>query len=226
MEKFDTQKIYAIYNKYIVKNNLYYQRFNKINKYLSDQELMKYENLDPPRVASIIDFKGWIEKFGIKTGDKLLYTCEEDPELCYIDYKRKTYLPYPPYDLHDFDLEEKNHDFVIFNQTIEHLYNPFIALKNLYNHTKIGGFLYTSVPIINIPHMTPIHFWGVTPIGLCLLMMSVGFNVLDCGYWGSQKYIDYIFTNNNWPGYKDISINYNLGYNNTCQAQTWILVQK
>jgi hypothetical protein len=226
MKKFDTQNIYSIYNKHIVKPNSYYERFNKIDKYLSEQELIRYENVDPPRLVSIIDFKEWVEKFNIKRGNKLLYTCESDPELSYIDYNKKTYLPYPPNDLHNFDLDEKNHDFIIFNQTLEHLYNPFIALQNLYNHTKVGGFLYTSVPTINIPHMTPIHFWGITPIGLCLLMMSVGFNIVECGYWGSQNYIDYIFNHNNWPGYKDISINHNLGYNNTCQAQTWILVQK
>jgi hypothetical protein len=115
---------------------------------------------------------------------------------------------------------------VIFNQTVEHLYNPFLCLQNLYDHINHGGYLYTTVPIINIPHMVPIHFWGVTPIGLCLLMMSVGFNVVECGHWGSKEYIDYIFTNNNWPSYRDISTNYNLGYNNTCQAQTWILVQQ
>jgi SAM-dependent methyltransferase len=227
MKKFDIENIYSIYNKHIIKPNSYYERFSKINEYLSEPELIKYKNIDPPRVVSIIDFKEWIEKFNIKTGDKLLYTCESDPELCYIDYSNKTYLPYPPYDLHNFDIEEKNHDLVIFNQTIEHLYNPFIAIQNLYDHTKDGGFLYTTVPTINIPHMTPIHFWGITPIGLCLLMMSVGFNVVECGYWGNKKYIDYIFTNNDWPGYKDISItDFNLGCDNVCQSQTWILVQK
>ena len=120
----------------------------------------------------------------------------------------------------------KNYDFIIFNQTIEHLYNPFLCLKNLYDHLNNNGFLYTSVPTINIPHMTPIHFWGVTPIGLCLLMKSVGFQILECGYWGSRKYIEYIFQNNNWPGYNDISNDYDLGYDPVCQAQTWILVKK
>jgi hypothetical protein len=74
--------------------------------------------------------------------------------------------------------------------------------------------------------MTPIHFWGITPIGLCMLMISAGFNIIECGNWGNKKYIDYIFTHNTWPGYADISENYNLEYNHVCQAQTWVLVQK
>jgi hypothetical protein len=226
MQTFNTQKILEIYNKHVIKSTKYYEKFNYINKYLSKEELEIYKKIDPPRVISILDFKEWIYKYNIFNGNKLLYTCESDPELNYINYKHKTYLSYPPYDLHSFDIEEKKYDFVIFNQTIEHLYNPFIAMQNFYNHMNSGAFLYTTVPTINIPHMTPIHFWGVTPIGLCLLAMSVGLEILECGHWGTQKYLDYIFHNNNWPGYEDISINYNMGYDPVCQAQTWILAKK
>ena len=223
---FDNNDIYNLYNKHIVKSKKYFDKFRHIDKYLSKDELEIFKNTDPPRVVSIIDFKEWIEKYSLKNGNNLLSTCNSDPELSYLSYKNKTDIPYPPYDLHTLDLETKNYDFIIFNQTIEHLYNPFLCLKNLYDHLNNGGFLYTSVPTINIPHMTPIHFWGVTPIGLCLLMKSVGFQILECGYWGSQKYIEYIFKKNKWPGYNDISNNYDLEYDAVCQAQTWILVRK
>jgi SAM-dependent methyltransferase len=188
MKKFDIENIYSIYNKYIIKPNSYYERFSKINEYLSESELIKYKNIDPPRVVSIIDFKEWIEKFNIKTGDKLLYTCESDAELCYIDYSNKTYLPYPPYDLHNFDIEEKNHDLVIFNQTIEHLYNPFEAIKQIYEIVKPGGYVFTSVPTINIPHNTPIHFNGFTPMGLAMLFKSANFQpvIKICDFTGKE----------------------------------------
>jgi hypothetical protein len=226
MKHFSTEEIDNIYNKHIIKSKTYFEKFSKIDKYLSVHELEQYKNIDPPRLASILDFKEWIFKHSISKGDKLLYTCESDPEISYINYKQKTYLSYPPYDLHTFNIKEKNHDFIIFNQTIEHLYNPFIAMQNLYDHMNRGAFLYTTVPTINIPHMTPIHFWGVTPIGLCLLAISVGLEIIECGYWGSQKYLDHIFHNNSWPGYQNISTNYNLEYNSVCQAQTWILAKK
>ena len=223
---FNDNQIYEIYNKYVVKPNSYYERFSHINDFLSESELFEYKQIDPPRVISIIDFKEWIQNHNIAQGDKLLYTCETDMELKYIEYNNKTHISYPPYDLHNLDITEKNYDLIIFNQTIEHLYNPFLAMRNLYNHTKKGGFLYTTVPTINIPHMTPIHFGGITPIGLCLLMISSGFEIVECGHWGSQKYIEYIFNNNTWPGYSDISDNFNLGYDHVSQAQTWILVKK
>jgi SAM-dependent methyltransferase len=223
---FDINQIHNIYYKYIIKPDSYYERFLNINKFLSDSEIHKYQQMDPPRVISIIDFKEWIKKHNISNGEKLLYTCKSDIELNYIQYTNQEYIPYPPHDLHTLDIPEKNHDFVLFNQTLEHLYNPFLAIQNLYNHTKKGGFLYTTVPTINIPHMTPVHFWGITPIGLCILMMSVGFDIVECGHWGSKNYIDYIFTNNTWPGYSDISKNYNLRHDHTCQAQTWVLARK
>lgn len=226
MKLFNEKDIQAIYNKYVVKPKEYFERFTSIDRYLSNDELEKYKNLDAPRTISIIDFKEWINKYNLKKVNKLLYTCKQDLELPYIEYKNSIELSYPPHDLHNFELTEKDHDFVIFNQTLEHLYNPFLAIKNLYDHTKNGGFLYTTVPTINIPHMTPIHFWGITPIGLCLLMMSAGFEIMECGYWGSSKYIKYIFTENNWPGYIQISENFNLSYNPVCQAQTWVLVKK
>jgi hypothetical protein len=226
MLSFNVEDIHKIYNKHVVKTKKYFEKFQKINKYLSEKELYDYKHIDPPRIASLLDFKEWIIKYNIHNGSSLLYSCDSDPELNYIDYKQQSYIPYPPYDLHNLNIIEKNHDLVIFNQTLEHLYNPFMCLKNLYDHTKPGGFLYTTVPIINIPHMRPIHFWGITPIGLCILMMSVGFNVLECGYWGNKQYIDYIFTNNNWPTYENICEQNGLSYNEVCQTQTWILVQK
>lgn len=226
MKLFSEKEIETIYIKYIVKNKKYFERFNAIDQYLSANELEKYKRLDVPRIISIIDFKEWINKYNITKINKLLYTCEQDLELPYIEYNKSTLLKYPPHDLHNFELPEKNYDFVIFNQTLEHLYNPFLAVKNLYDHTNNNGFLYTTVPTINIPHMTPIHFWGITPIGLCLLMLSVGFEILECGYWGNKKYIEYIFNKNDWPGYEQISTNFSLPHDPVSQAQTWILVKK
>ena len=94
-------------------------------------------------------------------------------------------------------------------------------------HLKPWGDLYTTVPTINIPHMMPFHFWSITPIGLCLLCKSVGFEILECGYWGNNEYIKYIFDNNDWPTTDDVKNEKGFIENNlVCQAQTWILVKK
>ena len=227
MKLFDTNKIYETYNKYIVKSDNYYSRFSSLDKYFSLDELEAYSNIDTPRLASLVDFKEWIAKYDLKKGNKLLYTSGSDPELNYIEYQTSKLAEYPPYDLHTIDLKTYDYDFVIFNQTLEHTYNPFIVVQNLYNHIANNGFVYTTVPTINIPHMTPIHFWGITPIGLCLLMMSVGFEIAECGFWGNSEYINYIFNNNTWPGYKKVlDNNSKLNYDPVCQAQTWVLAKK
>ena len=114
----------------------------------------------------------------------------------------------------------------MFHQTIEHLYNPFICLKNLHKHLKDGGYLFTSVPTINIPHLVPFHFNGYTPMGLCMLMMSCGFNIKELGFWGNEDYINYIFKNNKWPDYKELMKNGLIKNEKNKEAQCWILVQK
>jgi len=61
---------------------------------------------------------------------------------------------------------------------IEHLYNPFMAMENIYKYIKPGGYVYTSVPTINIPHMTPIHYNGYNPYVLFNSRLS-SLNVLS-----------------------------------------------
>jgi 2-polyprenyl-3-methyl-5-hydroxy-6-metoxy-1,4-benzoquinol methylase len=60
-------------------------------------------------------------------------------------------------------------DFFIFSQTLEHLYNPFEAVKQIYEIVKPGGYVFTSVPTLNIPHM--IHINGRGMINYIKIMM-------------------------------------------------------
>jgi hypothetical protein len=87
--------------------------------------------------------------------------------------------------------------------------------------------LFTSVPTINIPHMVPFHFNGYTPIGLCMLMKSVGFEIVELGYWGNFKYISELFNKHNWPSYEQlIDDNNNITNEPKNVVQCWILVKK
>jgi len=229
MKLFYENEIIETYNKYVYKESVYFNKVNEEYHKLTDKEKSRFYSMDFPRVASIIDFKEWIEKYNLKHVSSLLSTFKNDVEL---DYVSADYVEYKEYydginDLHDLNLLKKDFDFVIFNQTLEHLYNPFVSMFNLYQHIKLGGYLYTTVPTINIPHMIPFHFWGITPIGLCMLCKSVGFEICECGFWGNKEYIDYIFKNNTWPN-NDVIFNEfgEIKNDPVCQAQTWILVQK
>lgn len=222
-------EINDLYKKHVDKPEEYFRKANDEYHKLSDADKARWFPADFPRLASLFDYKDWVKKYNLTHVNKLLSTCASDPELEYLTYDKITvcdYLEDEKYDLHIMNLKDKDYDMIIFNQTLEHLYNPFISMKNLYNHLKPGGYLYTTVPTINIPHQVPFHFWGITPTGLCTLSASVGFNVLECGYWGNLSYINHIFTHFGWPNTSDVMKEDVIEHVEHCQSQTWILVQK
>jgi SAM-dependent methyltransferase len=223
------EDIHQLYEKHVNKPDEYYRKANDEYHKLSDSEKAEWHSKDFPRLASTFDFKEWVEKYNLKHVGKLLSTCSTDVELNYITYDDITVCDYTidnKYDLHTLDLDDKDYDFIIFNQTLEHLYNPFVSMKNLYDHLKDGGYLYTTVPTINIPHQVPFHFWGMTPTGLCALATSVDFNVLECGYWGNLSYINHIFSHFGWPNTSDVMIDDTIENVEQCQSQTWVLLKK
>ena len=88
---------------------------------------------DAPRCACVRDFINWVEKYDLKECKNLGYTSEHDPELEFLHPKKKyiymmlvLILQKEKNDLHTFVALEK-HDFFLFNQTLEHVYNPWLA---------------------------------------------------------------------------------------------------
>ena len=181
---------------------------------------------DFPRNWCILDFIEWTKKHNINI-EHLGYTCDTDAELEFINPSKKTLLTFPPYDLHSISNHFKNEfDFFLFNQTIEHLYNPFEAIKQIYEIMKPGGYVFTSAPTINIPHMMPFHFNGFTPMGLAMLFKESNFEIIEIGQWGNLDYITKIFSRHEWIGYDNLNTN-NIVTNeekNVCQC--WILARK
>jgi SAM-dependent methyltransferase len=182
---------------------------------------------DYPRTWCLLDFIEWTSSLRGKT---LAYTSTHDPELEFIyeKYEQKIILPYPQYDLHDLPNSINNSfDFFLFNQTIEHLHNPFLAMQNINRVMKKDGYVFTSVPTINIPHMTPYHFNGFTPMGLAMLFINSGFSVEKIGQWGNYKYISQLFKTHTWPDINTLKDESGLVSNeerNCCQC--WILARK
>jgi SAM-dependent methyltransferase len=186
-----------------------------------------WSNHDFPRNWCVLDFIEWTNKYNLKNIEHLGYTYEADPELEFINSNKKTLLEYPKYDLHKLpDNLNDIFDFFIFNQTLEHLYDPFEAVRQIYKIIKSGGYVFTSVPTLNIPHMTPIHFNGFTPMGLAMLFKKVGFEIIEIGQWGNFEYIVKLWKSHYWPGYKDLNKNNIITNeeNNVCQC--WILAKK
>lgn len=220
-----------IYIKHVKLSNSYFKKYEHVPKFPGKKNDGPWNhhdgwnNHDFPRVWCLLDFIEWTKNI---SGGKLCYTCKEDPELEFIidKYNESILLPYPPNDLHK-ELNVKNVDFFIFNQTLEHLYDESLAIQNIYNSLNNNGYVFTSVPTINIPHMVPYHFRGITPMGLATLFIKNKFNIINLGQWGNHKYIDWMFKHQTWP---DINILLDdngkiINEENNC-CQCWILAQK
>jgi len=224
---FSHDEIVKIYNEKVKLPDSYFKKYENLPKCPVRMWDYNWGNHDFPRVWCVLDFIEWIKKYNI-TIQHLGYTCNIDPELEFLIPLRYTLVSYPPYDLHTISnyINKNEFDFFLFNQTIEHLHNPFEAIKQIYNIVKPGGYVFTSVPTLNIPHITPIHFNGYTPMGLAMLFKSANFEILEIGQWGNFNYISKLWSTHKWPGYDELNNN-NIVENderNVCQC--WILARK
>jgi hypothetical protein len=117
-------------------------------------------------------------------------------------------------------------NMVLLGQALEHLYDPFTSVKNIYDAMAPGGFFFTSVPYVNKPHMTPIHFYHYTPAGLAVMLHYVGFEVLEIGQFGNLKYTDTVMRGT-WPDYLQMMDEQgNIVNDPDVPAQVWALVKK
>jgi SAM-dependent methyltransferase len=222
---FAPHDIYNVYGRHVKLPDSYFKKYEDLPVCPIAAYNYSWKGKDYPRVPCTMDFKEWIPKYNLSQVDHLALTCESDPELDFISANKKTFLNYPPYDLHTLDHVEQ-YDFFLFNQTIEHLHNPFLAVQNIYRSLKPGGCVFTSVPTLNIPHMMPSHFNGYTPMGLAMLFKNCNFEVLEIGQWGNYDYIQQLFQTHSWPDYQQLQRNGKITNEERNVCQCWILARK
>ena len=224
---FSETDIINIYEKQVKLPDSYFKKYEKLPNCPVKVYNYNWDNKDFPRNWCVLDFIEWIDKHNIKNIKHLGYTYDIDPELEFLTCVDKTFISYPKYDLHELsNYFTDTFDFFVFNQTLEHLYNPFEAVKSIYKSIKINGYVFTSVPTINIPHSTPIHFNGFTPMGLAMLFKVAGFEIVEMGQWGNYEYIKRLFEKHEWPGYNHINENGIVINEERNVCQCWILAKK
>jgi len=158
------------------------------------------------RVIEVLEFERLVQEYNIQPR-KVLVGSLNDPELEYINPEVVVGIDYDAItgmnDLHALDWPEKDFDLVLLGKTLEHLYNPILALERLWEHLVPGGYLFASVPVITIQHSTPFHYYmGFTPVGIGCICEAAGFEVLHIGQWGNIKYTNKVFCTKTWPDYR------------------------
>lgn len=234
MRTFSIGEIYNLYNNHCNLSYNYFIKYENLNEIINlpDWEMVtsgyRPNSVEISRLFCILDFKEWIKKYNINPVNKLLVT-GHDPEQVFLQSNYIFVADYDQnkaYDLHTIDLPEKDFDFFLFSQTLEHLYNPVLAMDRIATHIKSGGYIFTSVPTINVPHMTPIHFQHFQPMGLVMLFVGSGFEILEMGQFGSSLYTDFLF-NKGWPIYKDLMDEKGFVINDQNKpCQCWCLARK
>ena len=227
------QDIIELYDKFVKVNDTraYKDKYVPLPMELNNQ-IWKWKNKDFPRVMALLEFRQYMLKYGRTFNAVLSFNSiniwgEKDPEFAYLKFKDAYDFNYDDdikYDLHCLELERTDFDFVMLNQVIEHLYDPILALKNVYKHMSVGGLFYANVPVTNSPHDTPFHFYmGVTPVGLGVMTKLAGFDILKIGQWGNQEYLRKSNVDL-WPDYR---YGKNPGRNEMkCPVITWCLSMK
>ena len=219
-------EISALYATKVKRPSSYFTQYERVPPCPVKSWGYAWQDFDYPRVPCILDFRQWIQKHNIAP-NTIAYTCNTDPELEFLTRSSETYLPYPEYDLHTVSQRYTNvFDFFLFSQTIEHLQNPFVAVKSIYETLKPGGYCFTSVPTINIPHTTPYHYGGYNPMGLAMMFRLAGFEVVEIGQWGNLEYLTTIFGRQSWVGYNTLNHGGRITNEELNVCQCWILARK
>lgn len=100
----------------------------------------------------------------------------------------KTYerLTYPGFDLCDAPPPARTYDVVICEQVLEHVRDPWLAVRALHDLCAPGGHVIVSTPFLIKVHPSPDDFWRFTPRGLTVLLEGAGFTVDTVAGWGNR----------------------------------------
>ena len=208
MKSFKEDEIIQLYNSQIKLDDSYFTKYTNLGACPVKSWNYSWNGKDFPRTWCVKDFIEWTQKHNLTHINTLGYTCDTDPELEFVSAHTKHCLSYPSYDLHiRHEAFINTFDFLIFNQTIEH-------------------YVFTSVPTLNIPHSTPIHFNGYNPMGLAMLFKCAGFEVVEIGQWGNYDYISQLWRSHHWPSYETLQSNGQVTNERDNVCQCWILVKK
>jgi hypothetical protein len=69
-------------------------------------------------------------------------------------------------DGHNIPFKSEVFDLILSQAVIEHLYNPFVAVKEMHRILKVGGTIYAESAFMQPLHAVPFHFFNTTRWGI------------------------------------------------------------
>jgi hypothetical protein len=174
---------------------------NQVAEFIIDNDatfqgkLSSYHNYS--RVVALAHFDSLTKNLGIKKQPHvgIIAGSEKEFELNFLDPQKVTVLNRGEEGNYDLNLDWSGYDshnfsMTMCNQVLEHVFNPHLAFKNLYNQTAPSGYIYVSIPTLNCIHGEPDFFSsGFHPRFLEHLALENKLEILNIGYWGSYKYL-------------------------------------
>jgi len=96
-------------------------------------------------------------------------------------------LAFPEFDICAPSVAQAEADLVICEQVLEHVRDPYLAVRNLARLTRSDGLILVSTPFLVRIHDAPEDHWRFTPSGMRLLLEAGGLEVLWVRSWGNRR---------------------------------------
>jgi SAM-dependent methyltransferase len=112
-------------------------------------------------------------------------------------------LDYPEFDI-CAPTPQDEFDVVICEQVLEHVIDPWGAVRNLRALCRPGGHVIVTTPFLIKVHELPLYgmrdYWRFTPRGIRVLLESAGLEVVSVRTWGNRMCV---YGNlDRWSGYR------------------------
>jgi SAM-dependent methyltransferase len=101
-------------------------------------------------------------------------------------FKEFVTLTYPEFDV-CVGGDVGTFDIVFCEQVLEHVPDPWAAMRVLASLAKPGGHVVVSTPFLLRIHPHPEDFWRFTPDALLLLAAGADLDVIETGSWGNES---------------------------------------
>lgn len=132
----------------------------------------------------------------------------EEPELKYLPSKEFSFFgidrgnidKFTHFDLNIPSANKEQFDLVICSQVLEHVYDVKIALENLVDLVKPGGYLWVACPASNYAHGSPDYFSaGYSHQLITQLIKPTGVQIILAENYGSPRMYFYTHAIQYWP---------------------------